>query len=309
MKEQEAAGTKENKGYVVITGCDTGIGYNMAIDMLEKGYSVIISYLENNPFSINDDVHAKKLDLRKQEDVDGFCAYVQNICKEQDAKLSGIVMNAGVALGGPVENIPMNIYRECFEINYFGLVTIMKALIPSLIRSKGRIMVIGSLAGRIALPFLSPYVSTKFALEGFCDSLRREMNPFGIKTILIEPAAVATPIWNKAKRQDISFVDKKYMKSLYLFRDNFIEDGNTGLSAEVAAAKISDIFSKKCPRSRYIIAKNSFVSKLMLLLPSWLVDFAVKKCFRWIMAAATNSCSGNRRQNSGKSCCSKMPYL
>lgn len=106
------------------------------------------------------------------------------------------------------------------------------------------------------------------------------MNPFGIKTILIEPAAVATPIWNKAKRQDISFADKKYMKSLYLFRDNFIEDGNNGLSADVAAAKITDIFSKKCPHSRYIIAKNSFVSQLILLLPSWLVDFAVTKMFQ-----------------------------
>ena len=280
MKEQEVVEKRENKGYVVITGCDTGIGYNLAINMLDKGYSLIISYLENNPFSTNDDVHAKRLDLRKQEDVDGFCAYVQNICQEQDTKLSGIVMNAGVALGGPVENIPMNIYRECFEINYFGLVTITKALITALIRSKGRIMVIGSMTGRIALPFLSPYVSTKFALEGFCDSLRREMNPFGIKTILIEPAAVATPIWNKAKRQDISFADKKYMKSLYLFRDNFIEDGNNGLSADVAAAKITDIFSKKCPHSRYIIAKNSFVSQLILLLPSWLVDFAVTKMFQ-----------------------------
>ena len=179
--EQETVGTRENKGYVVITGCDTGIGYNLAINMLEKGYSLIISYLENNPFSTNADVQAKRLDLRKKEDVDGFCACIQSICQEQDTKLSGIVMNAGVALGGPVENIPMNIYRECFEINYFGLVTITKALIPALIRNKGRIMVIGSMAGRIALPFLSPYVSTKFALEGFCDSLRREMNPFGIK--------------------------------------------------------------------------------------------------------------------------------
>ena len=106
------------------------------------------------------------------------------------------------------------------------------------------------------------------------------MNPFGVKTILIEPAAVATPIWNKAKQQDISFVDKKYMKSLYSFRDNFIEGGNQGMDTDLAAMMIAEILFKKSPKSRYIIAKNRLVSKLMLLLPSSVLDKAVVKMFQ-----------------------------
>lgn len=281
MSERKDISTVNTKNdFVLITGCDTGIGQSLAAIMLRQGLSVIMSYLENNPFASNANIYAKKMDLRMQNDVFEFCSFAEDICQKKEAKLRGIIMNAGVALGGPVENIPLAIYRECFEINYFGAVSIIKALIPSLIRSRGRIMVIGSMAGRIALPFLSPYVSTKYALEGFCDSLRREMNPFGVKTILIEPASVSTPIWNKAKSQDISFVNKKYLKSLYLFRDNFIEKGNEGLDADLAAARIADIFSMEFPDPRYIIAKNVLISKIMTLLPSWVIDKAVAKMFQ-----------------------------
>jgi len=127
---------------------------------------------------------------------------------------------------------------------------------------------------------LSPYASTKFALEGFCDSLRREMNPFGVKTILIEPAAVATPIWNKAKNQDIGFADKKYLDSLYAFRDNFIEGGNGGMATDEAAKKILDIIDRKKPKARYIVAQDRMVSRLMTLLPDSVIDKAVVKMFR-----------------------------
>ena len=279
MYERKIFPKKKSNGLIVITGCDTGIGRSLAKSLLQEDYTLVLSYLEKNPFATENNVYTKKMDLRKQEDVHDFCRYVNNLCRE-DVSLKGVILNAGVALGGPVENLPLAFYRECFEINYFGTVAIIQAMIPALIRDKGRIMVIGSMAGRIALPFLSPYASTKFALEGFCDSLRREMNPFGIKTILIEPAAVATPIWNKAKQQDISFVDEKYRESLDCFRENFIEDGNRGMDTDVAGAMIADIFLKKCPQARYIITKNSFMSKLMLLLPSCVIDKAVGKIFK-----------------------------
>jgi NAD(P)-dependent dehydrogenase (short-subunit alcohol dehydrogenase family) len=194
--------------------------------------------------------------------------------------LSAVVSNAGVALGGPVENLPLDLYRKSFEINFFGAVSIIQALIPELINSKGKICIIGSMAGRIAMPFLSPYASAKFALEGFCDSLRREMNPFGVKTIMIEPAAVATPIWNKAKEQDISFVDEKYMESLRSFQNNFIEGGNEGMTVDKAAVLIADILAQKKPKARYIIAKNMMTLKLILRLPSIVLDKAVKKLFQ-----------------------------
>lgn len=278
MKKIEIVLDKKSRGLIVITGCDSGVGKSLVTVLLQMGYTVVQSYLDQNPFEHTPNVYSQKMDLRKPDEVNDFCRYVKDLC-QGGKKLEAVIANAGVALGGSIENLPMSIYRECFEINFFGAVEIIQALIPELIRDQGRIMIHGSMAGRIALPFLSPYVSTKFALEGFCDSLRREMNPFGIKTILLESAAIATPIWNKAKTQDISFMDKKYLKSLYLFQEKFIEGGNSGMDMEVAALKIGEILNKKNPKPRYIISKNKAGSKALLLLPSILLDIAVAKMY------------------------------
>ena len=271
--------TQKVKGLVIITGCDSGIGKSLAQRLAEQGYKVVISYLYENHFENNPQIFAQKMDLENKADVKAFCESVKLLCQGY-LPLSAVVANAGVALGGPVENLPLDLYRKSFEINFFGAVSIIQALIPELIKGKGKICIIGSMAGRIAMPFLSPYAATKFALEGFCDSLRREMNPFGVKTIMIEPAAVATPIWNKTKEQEISFVDEKYMDSLQIFQKNFIEGGNEGMTVEKAAALIADILAQKKPKARYIIAKNMMTLKLLLRLPSIVLDKAVKKMFQ-----------------------------
>lgn len=271
--------TPEVKGLVVITGCDSGIGKSLAQRLARQGYKVVISYLHENHFENNPQIVAQKMDLENKADVKAFCEVVKLLCQE-NLPLSAVVTNAGVALGGPVENVPLDLYRKSFEINFFGAVAIIQALIPELIKSKGKICIIGSMAGKIAMPFLSPYAASKFALEGFCDSLRREMNPFGVKTIMIEPAAVATPIWNRAKEQDISFVAEKYMESLLTFQNNFIEGGNEGMPVEKATALIADILAQKKPKDRYIIAKNMLTLKLALRLPSIFLDKAVKKMFQ-----------------------------
>lgn len=267
------------KGLIVITGCDSGIGKSLAERLAGQGYKVAVSYLQENHFGNNPQVFAHKMDLLNEEEVRTFCESVKHLINE-NLPLSAVVTNAGVALGGPVENLPLDLYRKSFEINFFGAVAVIQTLIPELIKNKGTICIIGSMAGRIAMPFLSPYAATKFALEGFCDSLRREMNPFGVKTIMIEPAAVATPIWNNAKKQDISFVDKKYMESLLSFQDNFIEGGNQGISVEKAAATIADILKLKKPKARYIIAKNMMTFRLVLMLPSMILDKVVRSMFK-----------------------------
>ncbi|OGP66965.1 MAG: hypothetical protein A2031_03605 [Deltaproteobacteria bacterium RBG_19FT_COMBO_43_11] len=279
MEQNMDVVTKRVKGLVVITGCDSGIGKALAQGLAGQGYKVAVSYLRENNFENNPQIFAQKLDLESKAEVKSFCDSIKLLCKE-NLPLSAVVTNAGVALGGPVENVPLDLYRKSFEINFFGAVAIIQALIPELIKSKGKICIIGSMAGRIAMPFLSPYASSKFALEGFCDSLRREMNPFGVKTIMIEPAAVATPIWNNAKEQDISFVDEKYMESLLTFQDNFIEGGNEGMPVEKAAGIIADILEKKKPKARYIIAKNMMTFKILLRLPSIVLDKIVIKMFK-----------------------------
>lgn len=266
-------------GLVVVTGCDSGIGFSLAEQLQRRGHTVAISYLRSNPFEGVSGVHACRMDLREPADVEAFIGFVKRLCASGPA-LTAVVNNAGVALGGPVEDLPMSLYREVFEVNFFGAVRVVQAFIPDLIASRGRIVVVGSLAGRVALPFLSPYASSKFAVEGFCDSLRRELNPFGIRTILIEPAAVATPIWNTAKAQDISFVSEKYRDSLHLFETGFVETGNQGMPAGDAARIIADALAARHPRPRYLVAGDRARSSIVPHLPSWVIDAFVARWFR-----------------------------
>lgn len=270
---------RDIRDLVVVTGCDTGIGRSLAELLRERGYSVAVSYLTQNPFEGVPDVHARRLDLRVPAEVEEFIGFVRGLCASGHT-LTAVVSNAGVALGGPVEDVPMSLFREVFEVNFFGAVRTIQGLIPDLVASRGRVVVVGSLAGRVALPFLSPYAASKFAVEGFCDSLRRELNPFGIRTILIEPAAVATPIWNRALTQDISFVSDTYRESLDLFRTGFVETGNNGMPADAAARVIADTLVVRHPRPRYLIAGDRVRSSIVPHVPSRVVDAAVARWFR-----------------------------
>ncbi len=261
-----------------ITGCDSGIGKSLAKIFADAGYTVIISYLEQNSFTGIQKVIAQKLDLRDEVSINSFATLVNRYCSEGH-RLEYFINNAGVALGGPFENLPLEIYRSVMEINFIGLVALTQKIIPCLINSRGRLVLNGSLAGRIALPFMSPYTASKFALEGWCDSVRRELNPLGVKTILLEPAGVATPIWNKALNQDSSFADQKYSASLRSFRENFIAGGTRGMDPDKAAAQIYRFITKKRPGDRYIIAGNRLLSWLETFIPNRLLDAVVIKMF------------------------------
>lgn len=261
----------------VITGCDSGIGEHLAAVFKEHGIMPIVSFLAHNPFASVDGVLARQMDLRNERDIESLARFVHEASAGHTLKY--LVNNAGVALGGPFEDLPMNIYREVFEINFFGLISLTQKILPVIMRNRGRLVVIGSLAGRVALPYLSPYTASKFALEGWCDSVRRELAPFGVAVILIEPAGIATPIWNKALQQDSSFVSKKYEYALQKFRENFILKGNKGMNTAAAARRIFRCITTKRPRPRYIIARNRLVSYLETIIPDRLMDAALGRLF------------------------------
>jgi NAD(P)-dependent dehydrogenase (short-subunit alcohol dehydrogenase family) len=276
----------ENKKLVVITGCDSGIGEELCKIFLKSGYAVAGSYLGEtqaqgpSPRSQEERLFKFKMDLRKEEEVEGFAASVKKLL-ESGYELECFINNAGVAAFGPVENLPVEVYREIFEINYFGMVALVKNFIPYLIRAKGRIIIIGSTAGLVAVPFAAPYASSKFAVEGYSDSLRREMLPYGIKTILIEPAGIATPIWEtswkRGKEKLFPLFDKKYLKVFDMIGETVIKGSAKGMAQDKAAEEIYRIFRKKNPKARYMIAKNYPSEWLKLHVPSRLIDFALPK--------------------------------
>ncbi len=262
---------------VAVTGCDSGIGRALAVELASRGYAVLASCLDDPEFPPDRNMRVLRMDITNGKQREAFAAAAMELARERT--FFCLVNNAGIGLGGPVEDLPLDAYREVFEVNFFGLVSLTQKLIPLVIRDRGRIVNIGSMAGRIALPFMSPYVSSKFALEGFTDSLRRELRPFGVKTVLVEPGGIATPIWNKARRQDMSFAQEKYRKSLDVFGSTFVESGNRGMDAAAAAREIARILGRKRPAPRYIVAKSRLVSALEARIPDRVFDAIAARLF------------------------------
>jgi NAD(P)-dependent dehydrogenase (short-subunit alcohol dehydrogenase family) len=133
----------------------------------------------------------------------------------------------------------------------------------------------------VAVPFASPYASSKFAVEGFADSLRREMIPYGIRTVVIEPAGVATPIWQnswqRVKKDYFPFFDKKYIKIFQTIGKRIVTGSQKGLSPQKASIKIFNIIKKKKPKARYLIAKSHIREYIKTHIPSGLIDAALPR--------------------------------
>jgi NAD(P)-dependent dehydrogenase (short-subunit alcohol dehydrogenase family) len=207
--------------------------------------------------------------------------------QKRDGTLHALINNAGIAVGGPIEALPMSEWQRQFECNFFGVIRVTKACLPLLRESKGRVVNISSISGRVAAPFLSPYSTSKFALESFSDSLRRELRPFGVKVAVIEPGAIATPIWNKSQQEalaDESPLDTKIMEAYAAQAERFrkfIEDLTR--SAEPVSLVIQAIehaLNSRSPKTRYTVGRGIALSSLMAgVMPDRVMDAFMRRRF------------------------------
>ena len=136
-----------------------------------------------------------KLDVTDSESIRRAADQVQ--AELGGERLSGLVNNAGIAVSGPIEFLPIEEVRKQLEVNFIGQVAVTQAFLPRLRRDHGRVVNIGSVGGEVALPFLSPYAASKHAMEGFTDSLRREVEPLGVHVAVVRPGAIQSSIWER----------------------------------------------------------------------------------------------------------------
>lgn len=254
---------------IVITGVSTGIGYGAAGEFVRRGYRVFGS-------------------VRKREDAErlgaefgpNFVPLVFDVTDPEavraaadevgealgDSTLAGLVNNAGTAIGGPLALQPLAEVRMHFEVNVVGLISVTQAFLPLLgmrrprVGEPGRIVNVGSTGGKIASPFIGAYAGTKHAVEGISDSLRRELLPYGIDVILIEPGAVRTEIWDKGAAQAGRYNDTDYAESLDNFRRYAEQLAKGGFSPEEFGRYVRKVFEKKRPRTRYAIVPGRFAN-------------------------------------------------
>src|SRR6201987_4779646 len=192
---------------VVITGASSGIGFAACQALIRRRFRVFGSVrTKADADRLTEQLGPQYVplifDVTDPDSVNQVAAGVKEMLGEQ--RLFGLVNNAGIAVLGPLACLPLERFRQQIEVNLLGVHTVTQAFLPLLgtepnrVGEPGRVVNISSIHGRLAMPFAGPYAASKFGLEGYSDSLRRELMLFGIKVVLIEPRAVVTAIWDGA---------------------------------------------------------------------------------------------------------------
>ena len=187
--------------------------------------------------------------------------------------LYGLVNNAGIAVGGPLLLLSQDELKHQFDVNIHGMMNVTRHFTPLLksVHGKdtpGRIINIGSVSGRRAIPFTGPYVASKHALEGLNDVLRMELMLYGIDVILVEPGPVQSTIWDKTPDpEDNVFLGTDYETSLRQFFKMLMARKDSGMPADVIARLIHQILESAKPRTRYLVTqsklKNYYLPKFL----------------------------------------------
>lgn len=267
---------------VVVTGSSTGIGWGIAKVLVQKGFRVFGSVRK----AADGERLAKEFGpnfIPLQFDVTDEAAVAK--AAEQVAAtlggdtLAGLVNNAGIAVAGPLLYLKLDEFRQQIDVNLTGQLVVTQAFAPLLgvDRSRkgepGRIVMISSVGGRNANPFLGPYNASKFGLEGMSEALRRELMLFGIDVIVVGPGAVATPIWDKAEQVDATqYANTPYVSALDKVRSYMIENGKKGFPPEKLGEVVHTALTTAKPKTRYTVTPEPFQNFLMLNLPKRIVD-------------------------------------
>ena len=275
------------KKSVVVTGASTGIGWAVAKVLTQRGFHVFGSVrkradAERLVAAFGQDVTPMVFDVTDE-------AAVRLAARKVEATLdgrplAGLVNNAGIAVAGPLLHLPIDEFRKQLEVNLTGVVIATQAFAPLVGARKpaggepGRIVNIGSVGGRNANPFMAPYCTTKFGLEGMSESLRRELLPFGVDVIVVAPGAVATPIWDKADETDTAaYANTIYAPALDRLRAYMLSIGKNGLPAERIGEVVHTALTTAKPKVRYTVTPQPMQMLMADLLPKRTLDRIVGK--------------------------------
>jgi NAD(P)-dependent dehydrogenase (short-subunit alcohol dehydrogenase family) len=259
-------------GVVLITGASTGIGEATAHHLSQRGHEVFagVRRPEDQERLVSRSggrITPLSLDVTDADEIEVAAKTISAAVGERG--LTGLVNNAGIALGGPTEYTSLDEWRLQFEVNVFGHIEVTRQMLPLIRNATGRIVFVGSIGGRFSSPFLAPYNASKFALEAIADSLRIELLAAGIHVALIEPGAVKTAIWEKGRgttdelEQNLSPAAlERYWNVLQRARRilDFLE--RHGIPPEKVAKAIEHALTSSRPRARYVVGNDARMQAL-----------------------------------------------
>ncbi|MEZ4593355.1 MAG: SDR family oxidoreductase [Chloroflexota bacterium] len=274
--------------YVVITGASSGIGYDAARYLIERGYHVFGSVrkqadADRVQSALGERFTPLLFDVTDAVGVETAVTQVSKIIGSNG--LAGLVNNAGIAVAGPLMHLPMSEFRKQMEVNLYGQLDVIQKFLPLLgavanaPHPPGRIINISSVSGKVVYPFMGPYAASKHALEAISDALRRELLIFGIDVIVIGPGSVQTPIWDKAQDLDTEpYKETAYKGMMEGMKKVFISQGKSGIPVEKVSEVIYEALTKEKPKTRYAIARKLLSGWLLpRYLPARLFDNIIAK--------------------------------
>ncbi|QMW03074.1 SDR family NAD(P)-dependent oxidoreductase [Spirosoma foliorum] len=271
---------------ILITGVSTGIGYGAAKHFLQRGYTVFGSV------RTQEDADRLKLEFGEAfipllfdvTDADAVAKAAQFLTTQlAGSGLGGLINNAGMAIGGPLQDQPISTIRQHFEVNVLGLIQVTQAFLPLLGArdnhpvQPGRILNISSVNGQVAIPFMGAYVGSKHAVEGLSHSLRRELSLLGIKVIIVGPGAVKTPIWGKGT--DMSpYKNTPYYPAMQRFLKQVEVSESKGFTIDYLGERLVEIYETDRPRIRYALVPGKFMGWILpRLLPARVLDWVLER--------------------------------
>ena len=264
---------------VIITGASRGIGQASARELARRGFHVLAGVRRDQDADAirGPGIEPLLIDITNPDHIRALAARVHE--DPQGRAVRALVNNAGIGVNAPVEVFALDQWRLLFEVNFFGQIAVIQALMPALIRSKGRVVNISSVGGKIAMATYGPYAGTKFALEAVSDSLRREVEPLGVKVIVVEPGAVTTEmLWrvDVTGERIISGMtaeqDGRYATLMHAVISQAQAAIPKGVAAEESGRVIADAITSKRPRTRYTVGREAALLPLLAILPDRMLD-------------------------------------
>lgn len=273
---------------VLVTGASTGIGRATVLHLDQRGWRVFAGVRREEDAASMREAGSERLEPLMLDITDPaqIAAAAERMGAETgQTGLAGLVNNAGIAVPGPLETLPIEDFERQIEVNLTAQVAVTQAMLPAIRSARGRIVFITSIGGLMAFPMFGAYHAAKFGLEAVGDVFRQELRPWGISVSVIEPGSIATPIWDRGEAEVDAIAaragdghEQLYGEAIEAYREVARKTGERGIPPEKVAVRIEHALSARRPRARYLVGADArgqaFASRF---LPDRLVDWVVAR--------------------------------
>ncbi len=264
---------------VLITGCSTGIGHDLARRLTLANYTVVAT--ARHPEQLSDLHVALQLPL-DVTDPTSVASAMEEVVR-RFGRIDILVNNAGYAVRGAVEDISVEQVQQMFDVNVYGVMRMIRTVVPYMRQQKqGRVITIGSLAGKLVLPVNGTYSATKFALEALSDAMRVELAPFGIRVVLIEPGNIRTNFMATAQansQETLSDPDSPYHALYHQYLQVMRTMRKSESGPEIVSRVVQHAIEANIPKARYLVAVP-FSQRVVLRLGDTTRDTLFKRMFK-----------------------------